>query len=120
MNLNPKFDVPIKKDKSPEWEKPVTQEQLLSYMENYDIDAPDVHKHSYLINTHYSDLQDELDVWYGELTFSQLAIVHEIEEQPMYEGTNEQTQAMLDELEEEWVEMSTDTKVMWYKQIMGY
>jgi hypothetical protein len=74
----------------------------------------------YRINFYYSTIQEELDNWYNELTFSQLAIIHEIVETTMYSKTNEETQEMLDELTEEWVEWSTDTKVMWYNQIMGY
>ena len=65
-------------------------------------------------------MQEELDNWYNELTFSQLAIMHEIDEPTMYSKTNEETQEMLDELAEEWGEWSTDTKAMWYNDLMGY
>jgi hypothetical protein len=74
----------------------------------------------YRINSFYAMMQDELQNWYNELTFSQLAIIHEIDEPTMYSKTNEETQEMLDELTEEWVEWSTDTKVMWYNELMGY
>jgi ubiquinone biosynthesis protein UbiJ len=68
----------------------------------------------------YQEIQDELDVWYGSLSFENLAKVHEIDANTMYKETNEETQEMLDELAEEWVEWSTDTKVMWYNDLMGY
>lgn len=77
-------------------------------------------KYGLSVNLMYNNLQEELDIWYNDLTFSQLAIVHEIDESPMYSKTNEETQEMLDELSDEWTEMSTDTKIMWYNEIMGY
>jgi len=110
MAINPKFTIPISK------------EEILSAFDNpivYKSDDEEP-KGFYMIRSLYSDLQDELDTWYDDLTFSQLAIVHEIDEQPMYSKTNEQIQEMLNELSEEWTEMSTDTKVMWYNEIMGY
>lgn len=111
MALNPKFTIPV------------TKEELLSAFDNpvvYKSDDDEETNGCYMIGSLYSDLQEELDNWYHELTFSQLAIVHEIDEPAMYSKTNEETQEMLDELTDEWVEWSTDTKVMWYNQIMGY
>ena len=74
----------------------------------------------YEINKYYAHLQDELATWYGELSFEELAKVHEIDINSMYKETNEETQAMLNDLEDEWVEWSTDTKVMWYNDLMNY
>jgi hypothetical protein len=70
----------------------------------------------YRINFYYSTMQDELQNWYNSQPFENLAKIHEIEESTMYGKSNEETQAMLDELEDEWVEWSTDTKVMWYNE----
>ena len=72
------------------------------------------------INRNYVELQGELDVWYGNLPFSKLEKIHNLNKNDLFGREEEDTQAMLDELEDEWVEMSTDTKVEWYNQIMGY
>ena len=68
----------------------------------------------------YQEIQDELQNWYNDLSFEDLAKVHEIDINSMYKETNEETQAMLNDLEDEWVEWSTDTKVMWYNDLMNY
>lgn len=77
-------------------------------------------KYGLSVNMYYAHLQDELATWYGELSFEELAKVHEIDINLMYKETNEETQAMLNDLEDEWVEWSTDTKVMWYNDLMEY
>ena len=77
-------------------------------------------KYGLSVNMYYAHLQDELATWYGELSFEELAKVHEIDINSMYKETNEETQAMLNDLEDEWVEWSTDTKVMWYNDLMNY
>lgn len=77
-------------------------------------------KYGLSVNMYYAHLQDELATWYGELSFEELAKVHEIDINSMYKETNEETQAVLNDLEDEWVEWSTDTKVMWYNDLMNY
>lgn len=72
----------------------------------------------YRINSFYAMMQDELQKWYNSLSFQDLAKVHEIDESTMHGKSEEATQSMLDELEDEWVEWSTDTKVMWYNDLM--
>ena len=73
-----------------------------------------------LINTHYANLQDELDVWYGSQPFSKLEKIHDLNKNDLFGRTDSELEEILSELEDEWVEWSTDTKVMWYNQIMGY
>ena len=65
-------------------------------------------------------MQDELQNWYKELPIKDLAKIHEIDESMMQGKSEEDTQAMINDLEDEWVEWSTDTKVMWYNELMGY
>ena len=77
-------------------------------------------KYGLSVNMYYAHLQDELATWYNDLSFENLAKVHEIDANTMYKGTNEETQKMLDELVEEWEEWSTDTKLMWYNDLMNY
>jgi len=74
----------------------------------------------YRINKYYAMMQDELQNWYNDLSFEDLAKVHEIDINSMHKDTNDETQAVLNDLEDEWVEWSTDTKVMWYNDLMGY
>lgn len=74
----------------------------------------------YRINKYYAMMQDELQNWYNALSFEDLAKIHEIDINSMYKDTNDETQAVLNDLEDEWVEWSTDTKVMWYNDLMGY
>lgn len=72
------------------------------------------------INTHYTNLQNELDVWYGNQSFSKLEKIHSLNKNDLFGREEYELEEILAELEDEWVEWSTDTKVMWYNQIMGY
>jgi hypothetical protein len=74
----------------------------------------------YKINQYYAMIQDELDVWYGSLSFSQLEKVHDLNKNDLFGRGESETEQVLRELEDEWVEWSTDTKVMWYNDLMGY
>ena len=74
----------------------------------------------YRINSFYAMMQDELQNWYNDLPIKDLAKIHEVDESMMLGKSEEDTQAMLNDLEDEWVEWSTDTKVMWYNDLMGY
>jgi hypothetical protein len=65
-------------------------------------------------------MQDELDVWYGNLSFSQLEKVHNLNKNDLFGRGESEIEQILGELEDEWVEWSTDTKVMWYNDLMGY
>jgi hypothetical protein len=75
---------------------------------------------AFTIRKLYQEIQDELDVWYGSLSFSQLEKVHNLNKNDLFGRGESETEQMLGELEDEWVEWSTDTKVMWYNDLMGY
>jgi len=64
--------------------------------------------------------QDELKNWYGSLSLSRLEKVHNLNKNDLFGRSEFETEQVLSELKDEWVEWSTDTKVMRYNDLMNY